>query len=79
MVQESASYGVRVVGIYGMGGFGKTTLCKALCNEYYTEFHGRVCHVELGKDNEVPLLQDMLESPTDTKHELARDFNIDQV
>jgi ABC-type multidrug transport system ATPase subunit len=36
-----------VVGIYGVGGIGKTTLCKILCNELSGKYKGRTCHVEL--------------------------------
>ena len=40
--------GVKMLGLYGMGGVGKTTMCKALCNHFQQRFQGRVCHVELG-------------------------------
>ena len=36
-----------MVGIFGVGGSGKTTICKTLCNELSNEYEGRVCHVEL--------------------------------
>lgn len=32
------SNGVRVLGLYGMGGVGKTTLAKALCNKLVGHF-----------------------------------------
>jgi ABC-type dipeptide/oligopeptide/nickel transport system ATPase subunit len=40
----------KYLGLYGMGGVGKTTLCKALCSYFQGEFCGRVCHVELTSD-----------------------------
>ncbi|KAG0561338.1 hypothetical protein KC19_9G056700 [Ceratodon purpureus] len=41
--------GAAVLGLYGTTGRGKTTLCKALCDRFFAEFSGRVCHVELGE------------------------------
>jgi len=38
------------LGLYGMGGVGKTTLCVAMCSFHQVEFHGRACHVELQSD-----------------------------
>ncbi|KAG0561020.1 hypothetical protein KC19_9G031300 [Ceratodon purpureus] len=37
----------RYLGLYGMGGVGKTTLCKAMCSYSQGEFGDRVCYVEL--------------------------------
>ncbi|KAG0601993.1 hypothetical protein M758_11G152900 [Ceratodon purpureus] len=72
------SYGVRVLGLHGTGGIGKSTICKVLCNEYYTKFQGRVCHLELREDaNELQLLQEALRRLTDTKPELLVGMNID--
>ncbi|XP_035540154.1 disease resistance protein RPV1-like isoform X2 [Juglans regia] len=34
------SKGIRVLGLYGMGGVGKTTLAKALCNKLVAHFDG---------------------------------------
>lgn len=45
-------YGARVVGLYGMGGIGKTTIAKVLCNQKFGEFAGKVCLVELGPNKE---------------------------
>ena len=42
--------GMQMLGLYGTGGVGKTTICKALCNHF--RFQGRVCHVELGPREE---------------------------
>jgi len=54
---------VQVVGLFGMGGVGKTTITKAMCNGRFGDFVGDFCHVELGmKDVGVlrrQLLQDL--------------------
>jgi GTPase SAR1 family protein len=42
--------GARVVGLYGTGGVGKTTIAQVLCNQKFGEFAGKVCLVELGPD-----------------------------
>ena len=68
----------RVVGVHGMGGTGKTLLCKALCNTYYAEFAGRVLHIELKgyKDfkieNIIEAQKLILEVLTDASPELLR-------
>ncbi|CAN1264366.1 Disease resistance protein L6 [Linum perenne] len=41
----SDSEGMKVVGIHGMGGMGKTTIAKAVYNELYSQFD-RFCFVE---------------------------------
>jgi tRNA uridine 5-carbamoylmethylation protein Kti12 len=33
--------------LYGVGGVGKTTMCKTLFNILNKEFDAKVCHVEL--------------------------------
>jgi signal recognition particle GTPase len=52
--------GTQVVGLYGMGGHGKTTACKILCKELSTYYNDKVCHVELGSRSEEELLQKAL-------------------
>ena len=39
--------GALVLGLYGVGGLGKTTLSRALCDYFHEEFLGKVCHVVL--------------------------------
>jgi GTPase SAR1 family protein len=69
-----------VLGLYGMGGIGKSTILKLLCNEYYTKFQSRVCHLEFNKEaTENELLQEALEKLTDTRPELLEGLNIDAV
>ena len=44
-VLVSKKYGVLLVGLYGVDGIGKATLCETLCNVYFTKMQGRVFHV----------------------------------
>ena len=68
-----------MLGLYGMGSIGKTTICRVLCNEFYVEFHGKVHHLELESNNQVELIQAMLKRLTETRHDLLETFNYDQV
>jgi len=68
----------RVVGMHGIGGAGKTLLCKALCNVYSAEFAGRVLHIEpkghkdFKQENIIEAQKLILESLTDARPELLR-------
>jgi GTPase SAR1 family protein len=75
----SKYYGVHILGIYGVGGIGKSTTCMVLCNNYFKDFQGRVCHVEFGSGDELQMLQEILKRLTNTKHEVIRNLNKDEV
>ena len=38
---------IHKVGIYGVGGIGKTMFCQILYNELSSEYDGRTCYLEL--------------------------------
>ena len=64
-VQVSERHGIRMVGLYGVSGIGKTTMCQVLCNKYLKEMEGRVFHAELGSASNMELLQGALKSLTE--------------
>ena len=77
---------VRVMGLHGVGGNGKTTMCKNLCNELDGEFDAKVHHLELPSGSEVGEfnrkvhhLQLVLNALTNTSLEFAKSLNEDQV
>jgi GTPase SAR1 family protein len=78
-MQVSKNYGARILGVYGVGGIGKTTACKVLCNDYFEEFEGKVCHVEFGVGNKFSILQEILKRLTETNQELMKNFSEDEV
>ncbi|KAG0613627.1 hypothetical protein M758_6G117300 [Ceratodon purpureus] len=70
---------VQVVGLYGVGGIGKTTACKSLCKDLSMEFDGRVCHVEFGGEtSEIDRVQEVLKRLTDTNNEFLHAKNLDE-
>ncbi len=46
-----------VVGLYGMGGVGKTTIANAIYNRLRRDFHSASCYVEVGQDPSIDQLQ----------------------
>ena len=73
-VQPSGKYNVRVIGYYGVGGVGKTTMCKVLCNALALEFEEKVCHVEMAPNpspsQKLMHLQEVLKKLTYTSEEV---------
>lgn len=39
-----------MVGLHGVGGLGKTTMCKIMVNFYNSEYPGRACLIEFPSD-----------------------------
>jgi hypothetical protein len=37
-----------IIGIYGLGGIGKSNLCQIAYNKFVGEFFGRACLIEIG-------------------------------
>jgi Ni2+-binding GTPase involved in maturation of urease and hydrogenase len=62
-----------VIGLYGLGGMGKTEICKMMCNEMDGEFDGKVCHVELGSQSEHELVKNLLTTLTNTSAEVVQE------
>ena len=75
----SEKYGACVVGLYGVGGIGKTTMCQALCNEFSARMQGRVCHIGLGIASNLELLQELLKRLTDKNYECISKLNESEV
>ncbi|KAG0588944.1 hypothetical protein KC19_2G280600 [Ceratodon purpureus] len=72
-------HGVCTLGLYGMGGIGKTSICKALCNDFFTKFRGKVCHAELERGSKEALLREVLKNLTNTSPERLNQFNEEQL
>ena len=68
-----------MIGLHGMGGMGKTEICKIMCNELDGEFNGKVCHVELRQESEVKLVKKVLTTLTNTSVELVEEVGKDKV
>lgn len=55
----------RILGLYGIGGMGKTLICKALCDHFSDEYSGRVCYVDCWDGAHLELLKSILKELTD--------------
>ncbi|KAG0578028.1 hypothetical protein KC19_5G199100 [Ceratodon purpureus] len=77
-IQPSGRYKVRVIGYFGVGGLGKTTMCKVLCNELALEFEDKVCHVEMAPNPSSSLkllhLHEVLKKLTLTSDKVLQDL-----
>jgi uridine kinase len=78
-IQDANKDKVCVVGIYGVGGIGKTTTCKTLSNELLQEFEGKVSHVELDSESPKELLKRAVKDLTNTSQELLQQLNEGEV
>lgn len=66
-VQASGNNKICILGFYGIGGIGKTTMCKILCNHLASEFDNKVCHVEMATNQSFEeLLKEVLKKFTRT-------------
>jgi hypothetical protein len=77
--QISKRFGIPMVGIYGAGGIGKTTMCHILCNGYLAKMQGRVFHAELGSASDLELLQGALKNLTNKSAEFVHELNESKV
>ncbi len=68
-----------MIGLYGMGGMGKTQICKMMCNEMDGDFVGKVCHVELGEQSKHTLVKRVLTTLTNTREEIVQGVEEDKV
>ena len=54
----------RFFGMYAMGGMGKTTMSRVMCNELSSQFLAKVCHVELNNHAIIDLRKKLLRTLT---------------
>ncbi|KAG0580357.1 hypothetical protein KC19_4G167800 [Ceratodon purpureus] len=69
---------VHVIGLHGMAGIGKSTMCKVFCDELTKDFLGKVCYAEMKTRSQVEVLRHVLWSLTNLSDKLLSKVNIDQ-
>lgn len=70
------------MGLYGIGGIGKTTACKALCNYLFEKFQNKVCHIEFHNGSEwefLGILHTMIKKFTNITDDVLTKFNDGEV
>ena len=53
------------MGLYGVGGVGKTTLSKVIYNNMRQKFYGKACYIEFSSMNGIELQKKVLQRLTD--------------
>lgn len=66
VMEPSHKYGsLRVVGLYGVEGIGKSTISKVVYNQMFGDFDGKSSYVELGDMNLIELQKRVLQGLTE--------------
>ena len=52
---------IQCLGMYGMGGLGKMTICRALCGYFGPSFNHKVYHLQIGSNDSHKARANLLE------------------